>query len=35
MPDFLTAPFVNGPQVTPLDVLIRLLDAALKQTDVP
>jgi hypothetical protein len=27
MPDFLTAPFVNGPHVTPLDVLIRLLVA--------
>jgi hypothetical protein len=27
MPDFLTAPFVNGPHVTPLDVLIRLLAA--------
>ncbi|MCX6927508.1 MAG: DUF4956 domain-containing protein [Verrucomicrobia bacterium] len=27
MPEFLSAPFVNGPQVTPLDVLIRLLAA--------
>jgi hypothetical protein len=27
MPDFLTSPFVNGPHVTPLDVLIRLLAA--------
>jgi len=27
MPDFLKAPFVNGPNVAPLDVLIRLLAA--------
>src|SRR5213592_734135 len=27
MPDFLKAPFVNGPSVAPLDVLIRLLAA--------
>ena len=27
MPDFLISPFVNGPQVSPLDVLIRLLAA--------
>ena len=27
MPDFLTSPFVNGPHVTPLDVLVRLLTA--------
>lgn len=27
MPDFLTAPFQNGPRVDPLDVLIRLLVA--------
>jgi hypothetical protein len=29
MPDFLTSPFTNGPQVTPLDVLIRLFTALL------
>ena len=27
MPDFLSSPFVNGPHVTPLDVLVRLLAA--------
>jgi hypothetical protein len=29
MPDFLTSPFTNGPQVAPLDVLVRLLAAFL------
>jgi hypothetical protein len=29
MPDFLKAPFVNGPDVAPLDILIRLLAALL------
>jgi len=27
MPEFLSAPFLNGPDVTPLDVLVRLLIA--------
>src|SRR5438045_1093181 len=29
MPDFLKAPFVNGPDVAPFDILIRLLAALL------
>jgi hypothetical protein len=29
MPDFLKAPFVNGPNVSPLDILVRLLVALL------
>jgi hypothetical protein len=29
MPDFLKAPFVNGPTISPLDILIRLLAALL------
>jgi hypothetical protein len=32
MPDFLKSPFANGPEVTPLDVLVRLLLALLLGT---